>query len=288
MRDKIVVITGATNGIGYVTARELAAQGARMILVGRNTQKCERTVQRIKAATGNTAIEFACADLSAQGEVRRLAAGIAAAHDRIDVLVNNAGAIYAKRRLSADGIEMTFALNHLSYFLLTDLLLDRLRAAPRGRIVNVASNAHVRAQLDFDDLQNERPYKAQVAYGRSKLANLYFSFELARRLDGTSITANALHPGFVRTGIGHDNGLVFSTAVRLYQLLGGAIDVEKGADTSIYLASSPDVDRLTGRYFVERRDTPSSDVSYDEDAARRLWDISVEMVQTGLRRYNTE
>ena len=144
------------------------------------------------------------------------------------------------------------------------------------------------AQLDFDDLQNERPYKAQVAYGRSKLANLYFSFELARRLDGTSITANALHPGFVRTGIGHDNGLVFSTAVRLYQLLGGAIDVEKGADTSIYLASSPDVDRLTGRYFVERRDTPSSDVSYDEDAARRLWDISVEMVQTGLRRYNTE
>ena len=278
MRGKTVVVTGATNGIGYVTARELAAQGARVILVARDPRKGARAAARIEEAAGGGAVEFACADLSSQAEIRRLAAEIADAHDRIDVLINNAGAIFARRRLSADGVEMTFALNHLGYFLLTQLLLDRLRAAPRARIVNVSSTAHRRAPLDFEDLQCERSYRAQIAYGRSKLANLSFTYELARRLDGSPVTVNALHPGFVRTGMGNGNGIPFRVAVRLYQRLGGAIDVEAGADTSIFLASAPEVEAVSGRYFVERREVASSDSSYDEDAARRLWEISMAMV----------
>jgi NAD(P)-dependent dehydrogenase (short-subunit alcohol dehydrogenase family) len=278
MDGKLVMVTGATGGIGYVTARELARMGARVIVVGRDPAKCDRVVGEIKAGTGNDGVSSLCADLSSLGEVRRLAAEFRAAHDRLDVLVNNAGAIFDQRRLSADGIEMTFALNHLSYFLLTDLLLDALRAAPAARIVNVASRAHMGARLDFDDLQCENRYSTRLAYQRSKLANVFFTYELAKRLGETPVTANALHPGLVATGFGGNNGPLFRFALRAYFKVFGAIDEEEGARTSIYLASAPEVARVTGRYFVEEKETPSSDVSHDEEAARRLWEISAEMV----------
>jgi len=278
MDGKLVMVTGATGGIGYVTARELARMGARVIVVGRDPAKCNRVVGELKAAAQNDGVSSLSADLSSLREVRRLADAFRGAHDRLDVLVNNAGAIFAKRRLSADGIEMTFALNHLSYFLLTDLLLDRLRASPAPRIVNVASRAHMGAHLDFDDLLCEKRYTAMLAYRRSKLANLYFTYELARRLRETPITVNALHPGLVATGFGGNNSFVFRWGIRAAFRLFGAIDAEAGARTSIHLASSPEVAGVTGRYFAEEKETPSSEVSRDEEAARRLWEISAEMV----------
>lgn len=272
MKDKVVLITGATNGIGRVAALELAKMGARVVIVGRSREKTEAVRQEILAAGGNA--DSLLADLSALDEVRRLAAEFRARYDRLDVLVNNAGAIFARRQATADGYEMTFALNHLNYFLLTHLLLDVLKASAPARIVNVSSDAHRSAQMNFDDLQHENSYGMSgfQAYGRSKLANVLFTYELARRLAGTSVTANALHPGFVATGFGRNMPGLMNRVMGIMHRF--AITPEQGAQTLIYLASSPEVEGVTGKYFDKNRPVRSSPASYDETAQKRLWDIS--------------
>lgn len=253
MNDKICLVTGATSGIGKVTARALAAQGAHVIVVGRNQAKCEETIAEIQATTSNQQVEYMLADLSVQADVRRLAEQFYAQHNRLDVLVNNAGNLFRTRKESADGIEMTFALNHLAYFLLTNLLMDALKSAPAARIVSVSSDAHRGQTLDFDDLEATQKYSAFRVYGQSKLANVLFTYELARRLEdmegAKNITANALHPGVVRTNFARSEftgllGILLGIALRFM-----GIDVEEGAKTSIYLASSPEVEGVTGKYF---------------------------------------
>lgn len=280
MLGKTVMVTGGTAGIGLVTARELARMGAHVVIVSRNQQKGERVVRELRRATGNEWIAFQRADLSSLDEIRRVARNFAEEHARLDVLVNNAGAFFQRRQESADGIEMTFALNHLSYFLLTNLLLDRLRAADGGRIVNVSSRAHVGAELDFADLEMKRGYKGWVAYRRSKLANIHFTRALARRLEGTGVSTNALHPGFVATNFGLNNSLPFRIGMKL-AFWTSAIGVEEGAQTPIHLASSPEVEGVTGRYFVKCADVQPSPAAGDDGAAERLWEVSERM--TGVR-----
>ena len=278
LSGKIVLVTGATDGIGLYTAEALAGMGATVILAGRNPQKTEQAARAISEKTENPTVDFLVADLSSQKEVRRLADEFRNRYDRLNVLVNNAGAMFIKRQLSVDGIEMTFALNHLAYFLLTLLLLDPITAGASARIINVSSGAHYGGKLDFDDLQNERAYNSWKAYSQSKLSNIYFTYELARRLEGKAITVNALHPGFVATNFGKSNGGVFRPIFGLAHL--GAISPIQGAQTSIYLASSPEVEGVTGKYFERKQALRSSEVSYDASAARRLWDASLQL--TGL------
>jgi NAD(P)-dependent dehydrogenase (short-subunit alcohol dehydrogenase family) len=218
------------------------------------------------------------ADLSVQAQVRRLAQEFKRRYSRLDVLINNAGGFFMKRQLSADGIEMTFALNYLSVFLLTSLLLDTLKASAPARIVNISSDAHRRARINFEDLELERKYSGFGAYGQSKLAVALFTYELARRLEGTQVTVNALHPGFVATNLGRNNGWRIKLFAPLVKLM--ALSPEEGAETSIYLASSSEVAGITGKYFDKKKAVRSSLASYDETAARRLWEISAEM--TGL------
>lgn len=282
MDRKICVITGATDGIGLVTARELGKQGWMLSLVSRNAQKGERVARELRHECRNEEIYFKQADLSLQRDVRRVARDVAEAYEHIDVLINNAGAIFMQRETTAEGIEKTFALNHLNYFLLTNLLLDRLRAAPRARVVNVASGAHVGAELDFDDLECERAYRAFKggwrAYQRSKLANIMFSAALARRLEGESVTSNALHPGFVRTRFGKNNGGLISFALAVGMRL-SAISVEKGAETPIHLAASDAVAGVSGRYFYQCREkAPAAPASVEADQ-ERLWEISEAMTR---------
>jgi retinol dehydrogenase-12 len=283
MRGKTCLVTGATSGIGEITAGELARYGAAVVVEGRSRERCEATVRRIRERTGNDAVEPLVGDLSSQAEVRRLAQEFRDRHRRLDVLVNNAGAMFARRRESADGIEMTLALNHLGYFLLTGLLLDSLRSGAPSRIVNVSSEAHRMVKgMDFGDLQGRRRYRGFRAYGQSKLANLLFTSELARRLEGTGVTANALHPGFVATNFSAGNGWVGWLMRRGASLF--AISPEEGAKTTIFLATSPGVEGVTGRYFVKQEAVPSSPASRDMAAARRLWEVSEEM--TALRLFD--
>lgn len=274
MQDKIVLVTGATDGIGKVAARELARQGATVIVAGRNAHKTEAAAAEIRQATGNARVTAMVADLSAQQGVRELARQVLDQNPRLDVLLNNAGAIFSSRQLSADGIEMTWALNHLNYFLLTHLLLDALKAAPAARVVNVSSDAHQMARMNFDDLQAAKRYTAFGAYGQSKLANVMFTYELARRLAGTPITVNALHPGAVATGFGRNNGGLWNTMLGVFGRF--SLTPEQGARTSIHLASSPDVAGVSGKYFADCKEKPSSKVSLDVDAQRRLWEVSAE------------
>jgi NAD(P)-dependent dehydrogenase (short-subunit alcohol dehydrogenase family) len=275
---KVCLITGATSGIGLVAARELVRRGARVVLVGRSPARAEAAVSLVRSATGNPDVEFLLADLSSQQQVRELARQFRAKYPRLDVLVNNAGGIWMRRELTVDGIERTFAVNHLAYFLLTNLLLDTLTPSAPARIVNVSSRAHWRATLDFDDLMGERGYGGWKQYCRSKLMNLLFTYELARRLEGTGVTVNALHPGWVATGFAANNGWkghLIRLAARLF-----ALTPEQGARTLVYLASSPEVAGVSGRYFARERAVPSSPASHDQAAARRLWDLSAAM--TGL------
>lgn len=278
MTDKTAVVTGATNGIGLITARELARMGARTYLVGRSRERCQNAVEAIRRADPAAQVDYLLADLSAQADVRRVAEEIRARTNRLDVLINNAGAVFSRRRESADGIEMTLALNHLSPFLLTHLLLDRLTAAAPARVINLSSVAHQWTSFNFRDPQMRRLYIGWIAYYQSKLANVYFTYELARRLAGNGVTANCLHPGLVATRMGQNNGLFFRTLFKLVNL--GAITPEQGAETSIYLASSPDVAAVSGQYFYQKHPIRSSRVSYDETAARQLWDLSLKL--TGL------
>jgi NAD(P)-dependent dehydrogenase (short-subunit alcohol dehydrogenase family) len=285
MQEKIVLITGATSGIGRETARVLAGQGARVVLAGRSAHKAASTAAEIKAATGSSAVDYLLADLSDQAQVRGLAQQFLQRYDRLDVLVNNAGLVSRLRQETSAGIEMTFAVNHLNYFLLTNLLLERLQTTAlehgSARIVNVSSRAHKRVpHLDFDDLQNKRRYVGFLAYARSKLANVLFTYELARRLAqaGSSVTANAVHPGVVATNMGRNNGWLYALGYLVIHRL--AVTAEQGADPVVYLASSPEVVGVSGKYFHLRRAIASSPASYDQEAARRLWQVSEQL--TGL------
>ena len=279
MHGKTVMVTGATDGIGLVTARELARQGARVLLVGRNEQKGQRAISAIRQAARGADLVFHRADLSRLSDIRRLAVTIAESEPQLDVLVNNAGGIFGQRQETEDGYERTFALNHLNYFLLTNLLLEKLREAPSGRIVNVASRAHVGAQIAFDDPHLSRDYKGWRAYKQSKLANILFTRALAERLEGSTVTANALHPGFVRTRFGGDNPTVFRMGVRL-AMAAMAISVEEGAKTPIFLASSPAVEGKSGGYYVKSAEARPDSAAMDPAAAERLWDMSREMTAT--------
>jgi NAD(P)-dependent dehydrogenase (short-subunit alcohol dehydrogenase family) len=280
MDGRTCMVTGATSGIGLATARVLAQGGATTVAVGRNREKGAAVVARIREETGTPAVEFMQADLSVQAEIRHLVKEFQSRYSRLDVLVNNAGGFFLRRQLSADGIEMTFALNYLSPFLLTNLLLDTLMTSTSARIVNVSSAVHRGARLSFEDLEGETKYSGIGAYGQSKLAVLLFTYELARRLEGTRITVNAVHPGFVATNIGMNSVWMIKLVAPLIRLV--ALSPEEGAQTSIYLASSPEVAGVTGKYFAKKEAIYSSPTSYDEAAAKRLWEISVEM--TGLAR----
>jgi NAD(P)-dependent dehydrogenase (short-subunit alcohol dehydrogenase family) len=282
---KTALVTGATNGIGLVTARELARMGATVVVAGRNPEKTERVVNEIRAATGNERVNKAVADLSALDDIREMADAFKTRYDRLDILVNNAGAIFNKRQESPDGYELTFALNHLGYFLLTNLLLDLLKASAPARIVSVSSGAHhfARGGMRWHDLQFRDGYSATGAYGQSKLANIMFTHELARRLEGTGVTANAMHPGFVASGFGRNNSGIMDFFYRLIAPL--ARTPERGADTIIYLAAAPEVAGVTGEYFEDRKPASLSKAAQDPEAAARLWAISEQM--TGLAETET-
>jgi NAD(P)-dependent dehydrogenase (short-subunit alcohol dehydrogenase family) len=274
IKGKTVLVTGGTNGLGLVTARELARMGAQVTILSRNAEKCAAVAEAIKAETG-TPVEFIAADLSTLNGIMQAAATFKQRHTHLQVLVNNAGAMFTQRKLTADGFEMTFALNHLNYFLLTNLLLDLLKASAPARIVNVSSHAHEGASLDFANLQSEKHFAAMQAYGQSKLANVLFTYELARRLEGTGVTANALHPGFVATGFARNNGPLYNFGMKL---IGPFIrQPNQGAQTSIYLASSPEVEGVTAKYFVDCKAVDSDPISYDKALAEILWQVSLEL-----------
>ena len=247
--------------------------GAKLILVARDRAKAEAMAILLRDQHPGLDADIHIADLFSLGQVRRLAADLLKAAPRIDVLINNAGAIFAKRETTADGLERTFALNHMAYFLLTALLLDRLKASAPARIVNVASEAHRNAALDFDDLQTERNYSGWLAYRRSKLANILFTRELARRLEGTGVTANCLHPGFVATSFGDNNGGPFRLAVGLAKRF-MAISQQQGGETLVYAASAPEIAGLSGVYFDKNRPREPSAAAQDAEAAKRLWNAS--------------
>ena len=286
MSGKIVMVTGATSGIGLATVEGLARQGAHVILVARNPGKAEQVLAGLRAslpAETGASFDVLHADLSLLADVRALAAEFYARYDRLDVLVNNAGAMFPRRRVTGEGIEMTWALDYLSPFLLTHLLLGRLEAAAApgapARVVNVSSAMQARGKLAFDDLQGARHYSGMAAYAQAKLALIMFTYELARRVQAESVTVNALHPGLVASNI-------YANAGRMAKLVGLVMPLfsltpAQGAETSIYLASSPEVQGVTGEYFDKKRPVRSSQASYNVDAARRLWELSEEL--TGLR-----
>jgi NAD(P)-dependent dehydrogenase (short-subunit alcohol dehydrogenase family) len=279
MRGKTIVITGATSGIGEVAAVHLAEQGARIVFTARDRKRADATMSKLNKANSASEHVAHMADLSLLAEQRRVA-GVIAAEPRIDVLINNAGAMFNGRSETADGLEKTFALNHMSYFTITNLLLDRLKQSPGARIVTVASNAHRGAVLDFDDLQSHHGYKGFGVYSKSKLCNILFNRALAKRLAGTGLTANALHPGFVATRFADQSGGVVQRLVAIAKPV-GAISPEEGAKTIIYLASSPDVALVSGEYFYKCQVTePTKEAQSDADA-ERLWQISTKIAGVG-------
>jgi NAD(P)-dependent dehydrogenase (short-subunit alcohol dehydrogenase family) len=276
MQGKTVVVTGATSGIGEVAAVELARRGARIVFVARNPLRRDRTLARLSVANGKVKHAAYLADLSKLSEMKRVSGEIAAAEPRIDVLINNAGTLFGRRETTPDGLEMTFATNHMAYFVVTNLLLDRLKATPGARIVSTTSDAHKSGKLDFDDLQSERSFAGFRAYGTSKLCNILFTRELARRLAGANVTANCLHPGFVATGFGDNNDGLMGFAFAVLKKV-AAITPEDGAKTIIYLASSPDVAGLSGGYYYKGAPaTPTAAAQNDTDA-KRLWEISAKI-----------
>lgn len=270
LKGKEIVITGATDGIGKVTARELAKMGANVTIVARNQAKGDSVVRELRTAAGHDGVTFVQGDMMSRKSVRAAAEALKGRLKRIDVLINNAGAFFQKRELSPDGIEQTFALNHMGYFLFTKYLEDLLKASAPARIVNVASGAHQGAKLNFADLQNATRYSGWNAYAQSKLANIYFTYELAKRLDGTNVTVNCLHPGFVASRFGDNNSGLMRTTLGIAKSL-FAINEDKGAETSVYLASSPEVAGVSGKYFDKSKAVKSSPVSYDEAVAKKLW-----------------
>ncbi len=278
VKGKIVLITGATSGIGKETARSMAAKGATTVLVGRNRSKTVESAHEIIYETANPHVVPFVADLTSQAEIRRLAKELLERYSRLDVLVNNAGAVYMNRQVSLDGHEMTLALNHLAPFLLTHLLMPALNASPSARIINVSSEAHRGTHIDIENLQSERGYSGWRAYNQSKLANVYFTYGLAAYVDGANITANCLHPGFVASNFGRNNGGFYDPIFRIAHF--AAISPKTSAGALTYLATSPDLEGVTARYFNRTRETRSSEISYDMNIARQLWNASLEL--TGL------
>jgi NAD(P)-dependent dehydrogenase (short-subunit alcohol dehydrogenase family) len=275
MKGKVVVITGATSGIGEVAAQRLAAMGARIVLVARDASRGQRSLTRLPSIGAGAPHSIHYGDLSRISESKRVAAEIAAAEPRIDVLINNAGALFGTRQVTADGLEETFATNHMAYFVLTLALKANLLAAAPARVVNTASDAHKGYSLDFDDLQATKGYSAIRAYGRSKLCNILFTRELARRWSGKGVTANCLHPGFVATRFGDGSGGFLSGVVRVAKVF--AITPEKGAETIVYLASSPEVAAISGEYFYKCQPATPTEGGRDDAAANRLWDESAKL-----------
>lgn len=281
MTGKTCMVTGATGGIGLASAVGLARLGARLVLVCRSLERGRVAAQRIREEAGSSAeIDLLEADLASQAAIRALAARYLASERPLHVLLNNAGVVMLKRNETPDGIETTFAVNHLAYFLLTNLLMDALKRSAPARIVCVASDAHRLAggPLDFDDLEGRKRYAAMRNYGMSKLANILFTREMARRLSGTGVTINCLHPGMVSTGLGANNGLLARALITLLRPFSRS--PRRGAETSIFLCSDPTVAQVSGRYFVDSREAQPDEVALDDDAGRRLWEISARM--TGL------
>ena len=276
MEGKVVVVTGATAGIGKEAARGLAALGARVVVVGRNPEKTHAVAEEIRGtATGS--VDVALGDFASLRSVRQLGETLLDRYPKIDVLLSNAGVVRMRRSVTTDGLEETFGVNHVAPFLLVDLLKERLQESAPSRIVVVASAAHYGQTLDFDDLQTARDYKWMKAYGRSKLANVLFTYALAQRLEGSGVTANCLHPGFVATNLGSGNRIPVKPFMWLFRLTGRAISVKDGADTPVYLASSPDVEGVSGKYFDNRREKTSSPQSYNTDDQERLWEVTAKL-----------
>jgi NAD(P)-dependent dehydrogenase (short-subunit alcohol dehydrogenase family) len=280
MQGRVCLITGATSGIGLESARALASQGAQVVLVGRDKGRGEAALAEVRRTSPEAKLELMQADLTSLASVRALAEDFQRRHSRLDVLLNNAGLIITERKVTVDGFEATLATNHLSHFLLTHLLLDMLKASGAARVVNVSSQAHRVGSLAFlDDLQAERGYSGMKVYGNSKLANILFTRSLAKRLAGTKVTTNSLHPGVVRTGFGLNNQGLFSRLVKLTAPF--MLTAEGGARTSVYLASSPEVEGVTGKYFMKCREAKESAAARNDAAAERLWEKSAEL--TGVR-----
>jgi retinol dehydrogenase 14 len=277
MAGKVVLVTGGTGGIGKATAIGLAKMGARVGITGRDVSRTEQAAAEVGADSGNPAVDAFAARMESQAEVRRLATAVIGAYPRLDVLVNNVGGFWAHRHPTVDGLEHTFALNHLAPFLLTNLLLERLKASAPARVVTISSSAHTMGRIDFDDLLGARNYSGQRAYNQSKLANILFTNELARRLEGTGVTATCLHPGIVYTRFGAEDQIWYFGAV---QRLGRFVlkTPAQGAETSIYLASSPDVEGVTGQYFANCKPRTAATRAYDTETAARLWRVSTDLV----------
>ncbi len=275
-RGKTALVTGATSGIGLAAARALAASGYCVVVLSRNPAKCAAVAQELRAATGNDSVHALPADLSSMASVRAAADEFLRAHDRLDILLNNAGISPSRRRLTADGFERAFGVNHLGHFLLTNLLLERLKASAPARIVNVTSNIYKQAKLEFDNLQLARGFSAMRSYANSKLANLLFTTELARRLEGTGVTANAMTPGMVKTNIGQEEGWLYAFAKRLADAFGGK-SPEQGADTLVWLATAPELAEVSGKYFQNRQELPLEGAAGDAELAARLWQASARL-----------
>jgi retinol dehydrogenase 14 len=279
MGGKIVLITGGTSGIGKAAATALAGMGATVVITGRNEERGKRALQEIREESGNDGVGLILADLTVQDEVRRLAEELRERHNQLEVLVNNAGLVLSERTETPDGIETQLAINHLAPFLLTNLLLDLLKESAPSRIVTVSSDAHRWAKIDLDDLQSRKRYRGMQVYGKTKLANIMFTYELAERLEGTGVTANCMHPGGVNTNFGNNQGGPMNLLFRLFKPF--MRSPEQGADTLIYLASSPEVEGMTGKYLADRKVKAASDAAYDETTRKRLWEASEEL--TGLK-----
>jgi NAD(P)-dependent dehydrogenase (short-subunit alcohol dehydrogenase family) len=280
MPTKTIVVTGGTSGIGEVAAIRLAEQGARIVLIARDRARADTTLAKLNKANPAATHAVHLADLSSIAEMKRVAAEVAAAEPAIDVLINNAGAVFTSRQESVDGLEMTFAVNHMAYFVVTNILLPNLKATPGARIVSTASMAHSSGKIDFDDLQLRKSYSTFRAYGNSKLMNILFTRELARRLEGAGVTANCLHPGGVATRFGSNNSgflaVVFKVAISI-----AGISPEKGARTIIHLASSPDVATISGEYFYKCKVIDPSAAAQSDEDAKRLWDASAKIAGVG-------
>ncbi len=279
MSGKVCIITGANSGIGKASARRLAKMGANVVMVCRDKVKGETAMAEVRSESGNSAVELMVADLSSLDSVRRLAAEFRQRFQSLHVLDNSAGVILGRCVLTVDGIESTFAIGYLSHFLLTNLLLDRLKTSAPSRVINVTSDAHFGGHVDFDSMRCEKPYRASRSYSQTKLAQVLFTYELARILKGTGVTVNCVHPGAVRTNWGSSGGRAFALMMKVVRPL--LASPEKGADGPVYLASSPNVERVTGKFFSKTREAQSSKESYDQGIGERLWEISAEMTKLG-------
>lgn len=278
MQGKVCLVTGSSSGIGKVTARELARMGATVVMVCRNRAKGEAVQAEIKEVSGNAQVDLIIGDLSSLADVSRVASEFKQKYSQLHVLINNAGGVNAERKVTTDGLEYTFATNYLAPFLLTELLLDVLKASTPARIVNVSSYGHTAGAIDFADLQGERRYSPMKAYTQSKLAQIYYTYELADQLEGTGVTVNALHPGLVASNFNDGMTGFMNFLMRVFYFFAG-IDVEKGAQTTLYLATSPEVEGVSGKYFSNSKETASSKRSYDEAVRKRLWQASEELIR---------